>query len=205
MTSTGRTAKLLSAAWLFVVVGAQAQDVPPPRRAIGTTRRILSNFPNAVFFGDAHLHTSYSTDAGMLGNTLGPEEAYRFARGETVISSTGLPARLARPLDFLVISDHAENLGLAPALAEGNPLILKSEWGRMRYELVKQNTAAAVGQAFDHWMAKMLALDDPTKDVPTTPNSSASRCRRTSRRASRIAPTPARSGTPQAEEPSPCP
>jgi hypothetical protein len=69
------------------------------------------NFPNNVYFGDTHLHTAYSTDAGMIGNTLGPEEAYRFAKGETVISSTGLQARLRRPLDFLVIADHSENLG----------------------------------------------------------------------------------------------
>ena len=47
-------------------------------------------FPNLVYFGDTHLHTSYSTDAGMIGDTLGPEDAYRFARGETVKSSTGL-------------------------------------------------------------------------------------------------------------------
>ena len=72
------------------------------------------DFPNNVYFGDTHLHTSYSTDAGMIGSPLGPEEAYRFARGEKVTSSTGLPARLQRPLDFLVVSDHAENLGLAP-------------------------------------------------------------------------------------------
>jgi len=52
--------------------------------------------PHRVYFGDTHLHTSYSADAGMIGNTLGPEEAYRFAKGETVKSSTGVPARLAR-------------------------------------------------------------------------------------------------------------
>ena len=73
----------------------------------------------------------------MVGNTLGPEEAYRFARGETVTSSTGLPARLSRPLDFLVVSDHAENLGLAPAIAESNPELLKNEWGKMEHDLVK--------------------------------------------------------------------
>ena len=72
------------------------------------------NFPNQVFFGDTHCHSSYSADAGMIGNRLGPDAAYRFAKGEVVTSSTGLPARLARPLDFLVVSDHAENLGLAP-------------------------------------------------------------------------------------------
>lgn len=124
------------------------------------------NFPNRVFFGDTHLHTSYSTDAGMVGNTLGPDEAYRFARGETVTSSTGVPARLARPLDFLVISDHAENLGLAPALVEGNPLVLKTEWGRMQHELVKQGTNEGATKAFDNWIARMIARDDPTKDLP---------------------------------------
>ena len=75
------------------------------------------------YYGDTHLHTSYSTDAGMIGNTLGPEDAYRFARGEKVISSTGLPIRLQRALDFLVVADHSENLGLAPAIAEGNQTV----------------------------------------------------------------------------------
>ena len=78
------------------------------------------------YYGDTHLHTSYSTDAGMVGATLGPDEAYRFARGEEVKSNSGLPVRLQRPLDFLVISDHAENLGLAPMIAESNPALLKN-------------------------------------------------------------------------------
>jgi Protein of unknown function (DUF3604) len=48
--------------------------------------------------------------------TRWPDEAYRFAKGEVVTSSTGLKAKLARPLDFLVVADHSENLGLAPLL-----------------------------------------------------------------------------------------
>ena len=79
----------------------------------------------SVYWGDTHLHTAYSTDAGMIGNTLSPDEAYRFARGEEVTSSTGVPARLVRPPDFLVVSDHAENLGLAPMIKMGNRL----KWG----------------------------------------------------------------------------
>lgn len=74
---------------------------------------IDANFSEGVYWGDTHLHTSLSTDAGMIGNTLGPEEAYRFALGEEIVTSSGQRARLIRPLDFLVISDHAENLGLA--------------------------------------------------------------------------------------------
>ena len=106
-------------------------------------------YPDKVFFGDTHLHTSYSADAGMVGNTLGPEEAYRFAGGEQVTSSTGLPAKLKRPLDFLVIADHAENLGLAPAIAESNPLLLANEWGKMEHDLVKQGNVESITKAYD--------------------------------------------------------
>ena len=81
-------------------------------------------------WGDTHLHTSFSTDAALLGNTLNPAQAYRFARGETVTSSTGLRARLLAPLDFLVVADHSENLGLAPMMAESNPELSASEFGR---------------------------------------------------------------------------
>ena len=63
-----------------------------------------SKYPERVFWGDTHLHTSNSPDAFGFGNRLGPEEALRFARGEEVTSSTGIKAKLARPLDFLVVS-----------------------------------------------------------------------------------------------------
>jgi len=79
---------------------------------------IGQNFPQNVYWGDTHLHTSFSADAGLFGNRLGLDEASRFARGEEVTSSMGVPAKLQRPLDFLVVSDHAENLGLAPMIAE---------------------------------------------------------------------------------------
>ena len=95
------------------------------------------NYPDRVFWGDTHLHTSFSTDAGLFGNRLGPDDAYRFAKGEKVTSSTGVPARLLRPLDWLVVADHAENLGLAPMIAESNPALLQSEWGRTIHDLSK--------------------------------------------------------------------
>ena len=64
------------------------------------------NFPTEVFWGDTHLHTGMSFDAGSFGARLGPEDAYQFARGEEVTSSTGLQVKLSRPLDFLVVADH---------------------------------------------------------------------------------------------------
>ncbi len=96
----------------------------------------------------------------MLGNRLGPEEAYRFARGEEVTSSTGVRARLQRPLDFLVVSDHAENLGLAPMIEESNPELLKTEFGRRLHDLVKSGKG---GDAYNAWGAAMIARLDPFK------------------------------------------
>ena len=81
-------------------------------------------FPTRVYFGDTHHHTANSGDAFMGGNRLSPEQAYRFARGEEIVSSTGVPVRLSRPLDFLVISDHAEGLGLMYQVYEGNPAFM---------------------------------------------------------------------------------
>src|ERR1044072_4512671 len=59
------------------------------------------NVPTRPLFGDTHLHTSFSMDAGAFGCRLGPREAYRFARGEEITASNGQPAKLSRPLDFL--------------------------------------------------------------------------------------------------------
>ncbi len=78
-------------------------------------------YPPRVYFGDTHNHTSNSGDAFMAGNRLTPEQAYRFARGEELMSTTGVPAKLSRPLDFLVVSDHAEGLGVMFQVYDGNP------------------------------------------------------------------------------------
>jgi hypothetical protein len=71
------------------------------------------NFPTVPLFGDTHLHTSYSMDAGAFGARLGPTDAYRFARGEEITSNTGQPVKLSRPLDFLVVADHSDGMGFS--------------------------------------------------------------------------------------------
>ena len=116
-------------------------------------------FPNRVFFGDTHLHTSYSTDAGMVGNRLGPEAAYRFAMGEEVTATTGFKAKLARPLDFLVIADHSENLGFPVQLAKGHPALLTNEFGKTMAAFVKEGRFA---EAFAHWRNARQSGVDPT-------------------------------------------
>lgn len=117
------------------------------------------------YFGDTHLHTSYSTDAGMVGANVGPEDAYRFARGDEVKSNAGWRVRLQRPLDFLVIADHAENLGLAPMIAESNPELLSSPWGKQVHDLVKAGKGL---EAYGMWMAAMASLTDPLLDKKET-------------------------------------
>lgn len=119
------------------------------------------------YFGDTHLHTSYSTDAGMIGNSLGPEDAYRFATGEKVISSSGLPVRLQRPYDFLVVADHSENLGLSPAIKEGNPDVARNARGKQVYDLVRSGDLQNSIAAYDMWVAKLNALEDPFKGDST--------------------------------------
>ncbi|MCG6925530.1 MAG: DUF3604 domain-containing protein [Acidobacteria bacterium] len=100
--------------------------------------------PNRVFWGDTHLHTSYSMDAGAFGNRLGPEEAYRFARGDEVESTTAGPARLARPLDFLVVADHSDNMGFFPDLFAGDPAILADPTGKEWYEKIQEGEGMEV-------------------------------------------------------------
>ena len=125
-----------------------------------------SNFAEGVYWGDTHLHTNYSTDSGMLGNTLGPEEAYRFARGEEVRSAAGMRVRLIRPLDFLVVADHAENLGLAPMIAESNPELLKNDFGRRVSALVK---AGKGREAFQLWLKEAVTVNkDPINNPKMT-------------------------------------
>ena len=138
---------LSAMAIIALAVPAMAQtDISPTYEEVAEPQKIYSpyvertatdkNFSEGLYWGDTHLHTRYSTDSGMIGNKLGPEDAYRFALGEEVRTSSGQRARLIRPLDFLVVSDHAENLGLAPMIAESNPELLRSPWAKELHDMV---------------------------------------------------------------------
>ena len=104
--------------------------------------------PDRVYWGDSHLHTSYSWDAGLVGNTLGPDEAYRFAKGQQVMASSGQPVKLVRPLDWLVVADHAESLGVAVLIDRSDPAILASDVGRQTHDLYKKGD---IYGAFETW------------------------------------------------------
>jgi hypothetical protein len=140
----------------LLATAASAQLPPPNEDQVGTYRAQKHyspyagrNFPTNVYFGDTHLHTGMSFDAGAFGARLLPKDAYRFARGEEVTSSTGLQVKLSRPLDFLVVADHSDNMGFFPSLLEGNPGYLADPTGRRWYDMVQKGGQDAVQVAVE--------------------------------------------------------
>jgi hypothetical protein len=103
-------------------------------------------YPTRPLFGDTHLHTSFSMDAGAFGCRLGPKDAYRFAKGEEVVASMGERVRLSRPLDFLVVTDHSDGMGFFPRLLGGDPAILADAQGRKWYNLIREGQGAEAAQ-----------------------------------------------------------
>ena len=110
---------------------------------------VSKDYPVRVFWGDTHLHTALSGDAYLYSTRLGPDAAYRFAKGETVTSTTGQPVKLDRPLDFLVVADHANNMGAA--YSRGNSLddakfresTLGRLWEKARAEVLEEGLVDA--------------------------------------------------------------
>jgi hypothetical protein len=114
-----------------------------------------SDIPRRVLWGDTHLHTGVSIDAGLVGTLLMPEDAYRFARGEEVVSSSGVPAKLRHPYDFLVVTDHSDYMGIAPLLRDGAPEVLSDPIGRRWYDAM-HGSADAKGVIFREFVQSVL-------------------------------------------------
>jgi hypothetical protein len=129
------------------------------------------DFPTRPFFGDTHLHTGFSMDAGAFGARLGPRDAYRFARGEEVMASSGQPVKLSRPLDFLVVADHSDNMGFFPDLFAGKPEVLADPTGRKWYNMIQS------GQGAQAAIEIIVAFSQGTfpKDLMYTPGTRAYR------------------------------
>lgn len=130
--------------------------------------------PSRVYWGDTHVHTSLSLDARGFGLTLGPDEAFRFARGETVTTSHGVKARLRRPLDWLVIADHSDGMGAMNEIFDGNPKYTKNPLIQDWHDRLMQGGEAAkqaVMEVFNGFSDGELPpeFDDPefTKSVWT--------------------------------------
>ena len=140
-------------ACLFVVNPVFAQIPPPanPDEVLSPAYTGKSYSPYAgrqttlmPLWGDSHLHTDISMDAGAFGNRLGLDAAYRFARGEEVVTSTGIRARLSRPLDWLVIADHSDNMGFFPDMIAGAPHILSDPTGKDWYNRIQAGEGVGV-------------------------------------------------------------
>lgn len=157
--SVGRHAKanrLTSALSFFSAAAAAAALASCPQTAVadepGTTVEsqtpvysapLRADYPQTPLWGDTHLHTRLSQDAYAFGVTLESEQAYRFAKGEVITATHGQSARLARPLDFLVIADHANGMGSMAALEKGHPALMKSPMLRSWKKLLEQGGAKA--------------------------------------------------------------
>jgi hypothetical protein len=144
--------------FIAFVSTVSAQDYLPEEENFQSPKKEYSpyaddHFPNQVYFGDTHLHSSWSTDAGMAGATLGPDVAYRVSRGEEVTSHLGWKVKLVRPLDFLVLADHAENLGLADFISRSDPILLANPTGKKWHDMVED------GKGYDAFM-EWLRTDD---------------------------------------------
>jgi hypothetical protein len=153
--SINHASRLAVTALCFAVFTAFAQEPAPSDESLerGLTRNkpyspyADRNFPRRLLWGDTHLHTGLSFDAGSFGARLMPEDAYRFAKGERVVSSTGQPVKLYRPLDFLVVADHSDNMGFFPLLLDGDPRVIRNPQGKRWHEMVNAGGQEAVTAA----------------------------------------------------------
>ena len=139
MNNVQKMAFAISVAAAFVSVKVIASAYPSAGPEDLAAEEVYSpyagnDFPNQVLFGDVHHHTRLSPDAGLLGTTMTASDSYRLARGEEIISNSGQPVQLVRPLDFLAITDHAEYIGLAPMVMRSDPLLLADEYGKFLHD-----------------------------------------------------------------------
>lgn len=107
------------------------------------------SFPSHVYWGDTHIHTGLSMDAGLFGNTTDTDTMLRFARGEEVMSASGQPVKLARPLDWIVTTEHSDGMGMITDLASGAPNILASEQGARWSAALQEGGEASATAALD--------------------------------------------------------
>jgi hypothetical protein len=151
----GMPSALLIAALVLATGPAGAQIVPEKQSLSDAyTGKAYSpyaqrTFPERPLWGDSHLHTTLSMDAGLFGNRLAPHDAYRFARGEEVLSSTGQRVRLSRPLDWLAIADHSDGMGMAGDMISGKPELLAYEQAARWIKGLEEGGDAAVQSALD--------------------------------------------------------
>jgi len=136
-----RTA-LLSIPSILLVSSVHAQETQEQRYITP------SEFPQHVYWGDAHIHTRTSVDASLWGNTLGPADTYTYLRGGAVTSFKGWTVQLNRPLDWSVISDHSDAYGFFQLMADGAPLVMAKPEGVRWHDMITNGQTRQVADEF---------------------------------------------------------
>ena len=164
---------LAGAAW-FGWRSDTAQDAYTQFTARDGSSVPLAAYPQQVYWGDTHLHTANSPDAFGFGNRLNPEDALRFARGEEVTATTGMKAKLARPLDFLVIADHSDGMGFSRLIADAPRYLLPSDTLKRWHDMFNagpEQSQKATGEMID--MAKDMKAANKLGDTRKADENSA--------------------------------
>ena len=113
-----------------------------------------------AYFGETHIHTSWSVDAWVMGNRItGPNEAFKYAQGQPIKHPFGFDIKIETPMDFMGVTDHSEYVGITKQantpgsyvskLPEAQPMIMKDpnskeEQNRVFSYLLKLNSGAPV-------------------------------------------------------------
>lgn len=124
-------------------------EIQPPdpskyHKAPGYSPYAGRSYPERPYFGDEHVHTGWSVDAGGTGTTLGPEEALRFARGEEVVSTTGQPVQLGTPLDWVAVTDHSDGMGVIFEIKGANPELMADPTLKRWHDMFEAGTTESM-------------------------------------------------------------
>ena len=120
-----------------------------PLKGEGYSPYAGKNYPTKLLWGDTHVHTNLSLDARAFGVILGPEEAYRLARGNEVTTSHGEQIKLSRPLDWLVVTDHSDAMGAMHEVVAGNEELLKDPKVKEWHERIHAGGDEALGATME--------------------------------------------------------
>jgi hypothetical protein len=128
---------------------APAAEIPASSDAATTQAPVTpeTGYPERAYFGDTHVHTGWSFDAGLDGAVTSPEDAFRLASGAEVTSNSGQMVKLQRPLDWMVITDHSDGMGTINEVQSGNPEMIADPFLNTLYEAMKGNDSKARGAA----------------------------------------------------------
>ena len=156
------------AAWLLVSgcersdESSSAETVPEGEQLEQLEPGVERKNPHRVYWGDLHLHSRYSFDSYSFGNdNLSADDAYRFARGAKIMGHTGVEAQLARPLDFLLVSDHAEYLGVFVGLAQEDPELLASRLGARWAGYLENEDIGSIVAEYIGTVERTMTLSEP--------------------------------------------